>query len=150
MNKEEICDLAIERGIRYNPETGQTFGVKGKELKPNTIGYIPIRIHFNKKYHSIYAHHFAFYITYGYIVKYIDHINANPSDNRISNLREITLQQNQWNRPTAKGYNWDKVKNKWAAKIVLNQKNIFLGYFDIEAKAREAYLNAKAKYHIIK
>lgn len=79
---------------------------------------------------------------------YIDHINHIKHDNRVENLRVVSNQQNQFNR-IAKGYSWDKKKQKWKATIVLNQKEIYLGMFIKEEDARNAYLKAKEQYHII-
>ena len=78
----------------------------------------------------------------------IDHIDRNPLDNRIENLRILTQQQNTWNRG-AKGYHWDKENNKWVARIKFNKKTIYLGRFIEEADAAQAYLTAKEKYHIM-
>jgi hypothetical protein len=79
----------------------------------------------------------------------IDHINNDRIDNRVKNLRITTNQGNQHNQTKAKGYYWDKQSNKWRAKICLNRKNIHLGLYATEAEARQAYLTAKDKYHIL-
>lgn len=79
----------------------------------------------------------------------IDHINNTPLDNRVANLRITTHQGNQQNRPKAKGYTWCKRTKKWNALIGLNGKKHFLGYYDTEEEAHQAYLRAKEKYHII-
>ena len=79
----------------------------------------------------------------------IDHIDRNPLDNRIENLRILTQQQNMWNRANTKGYHWDKENNKWVARIKFNKKTIYLGRFTEEADAAQAYLTAKEKYHIM-
>ena len=77
----------------------------------------------------------------------IDHINGNSLDNRITNLRKATNKQNACNQKGAKGYCFDKHKKKWKAVIALNGKRKFLGNFDTEHQAREAYLRAKEKLH---
>jgi hypothetical protein len=79
----------------------------------------------------------------------VDHINGNRLDNRRCNLRIVTNQQNQWNQTRAKGYSWHRNKNKWQARIVKNKKTIYLGLFDNEQEARQAYLEAKEIYHMI-
>jgi hypothetical protein len=79
----------------------------------------------------------------------LDHINGIRNDNRIENLRSVTRSQNQWNRLTAKGYYWDKSKNKYKAHIKFNDKRKFLGLFETEEEARNAYLAAKQIYHVI-
>lgn len=79
----------------------------------------------------------------------IDHIDANRLNNSVDNLRIVTNQENHFNQPTAKGYYFHKSHNKFLAKIKLDGKTIFLGYFDKEEDAKQAYLNAKPIYHII-
>ena len=79
----------------------------------------------------------------------IDHINGTTDDNCITNLRNVTNQQNQWNRTKAKGYYWCENSNKWHAQIRLTGKKVHLGHFNLEADARNAYLEAKKIYHII-
>jgi hypothetical protein len=77
-----------------------------------------------------------------------DHIDMKPLNCSRSNLREVTIQQNSMNT-RARGYYWSKALNKWRAYIKVNGKQIHLGYFDLEADARAAYLAAKAIYHKI-
>jgi hypothetical protein len=79
----------------------------------------------------------------------IDHIDGDKLNNNIENLRNVTHQQNQWNRTKAKGYTFCKTNNKWKASICVNGKSKHIGYFDTEADAREAYLNVKHIYHPI-
>ena len=78
-----------------------------------------------------------------------DHINRITLDNRRHNLRIVTYQQNAFNRKNVKGCGWDKKKKKYRAYIVINNKQIHLGYYGTEAEAREKYLEAKKKYHLI-
>ena len=79
----------------------------------------------------------------------IDHINHTRDDNSIENLRVVTNQQNHFNRSGVKGYTWDKKRNKWQASIGLNGKNEYLGLFEKEEDARAAYLEAKARLHVM-
>jgi hypothetical protein len=151
MTREEKCELAIERGVTYNPETGVVTGASGKEItRKHKEGYIIIALRINNnKVHNLLAHQFAWYWVNKECVEQIDHINRIRDDNRICNLRSVTHQQNQMNRTTTKGYTWDKRVNKWLARIKLNYKSIHLGYFKTEEDARDAYITAKDKYHII-
>ena len=66
--------------------------------------------------------------------KEVDHINHNPLDNRKSNLRLVTRQQNHFNEKIRKnntsGYKgvcWNKDRNKWMAYIHLDGKFKHLG-----------------------
>jgi len=79
----------------------------------------------------------------------IDHIDGNKLNNAFDNLRVVSNQGNQFNRPTAKGYSWNKARGKWEAQIRINKKNKHLGCYDTEEAARAAYLAAKEKYHVI-
>ena len=121
----------------------------GKTSKPLNNGYISIGLELNEKTYRIQGHQFAWYYIHKECVNEIDHINGVRTDNRISNLRVVTRQQNQWNRKTAKGYSWFKALNKWRADICINSKLIYLGLFNTEQEARNAYLAAKEIYHKI-
>jgi len=79
----------------------------------------------------------------------IDHKNHITKDSTDGNLRVVTTQQNHFNRSGVKGYTWDKANNKWCAQIKLNRKVIHLGRFVKEEDAAAAYLEAKARLHII-
>jgi uncharacterized secreted protein with C-terminal beta-propeller domain len=79
----------------------------------------------------------------------VDHINGVKHDNRLENLRLVTHQQNNFNNHMAKGYSWNKRDHNWNAHIGIDGKQYNLGYFDSEERAREAYLEAKTRLHII-
>lgn len=80
--------------------------------------------------------------------KFTDHADNDGLNNRKYNLRFLTNQQNQMNRPKRhknctskyKGVHWDKCHNKWIAKF----HRQFIGYFNNETDAAIAY-NEKAK-----
>ncbi len=145
MTRKERCELAIQLGYTYNPENGKIYGIYGKEIKGKyNAGYIVIN---NSKF-NLYGHQFGWYWVNKEIVEQIDHINGIRDDNRIINLRSVTHQQNMFNTK-AKGYSWHKTSNKWQSQIYLNNKKIYLGLFETEDEAREAYITAKQKLHVI-
>ena len=83
----------------------------------------------------------------------VDHINHDKSDNRKSNLRLVTTQQNTMNHGVSTkntsgftGVSFDKDKMKWVASITVNYKNIFLGYFSNIEDAKRARQRAENKY----
>ena len=77
----------------------------------------------------------------------IDHINGDRSDNRIENLRVATPSENQHNQKSVKGFYFHKRDKKFIARIKADGKQIHIGHYETEELAREAYLEAKAKYH---
>ena len=76
----------------------------------------------------------------------VDHKDHNGLNNRRSNLRLCTQQQNIYNRrPQSggssrhKGVHWDKKFNQYRAKICHKSKQYHLGRFDNEDDAGRAY-----------
>lgn len=159
-NRLEKIRFIIEKGYTANIETGEVFGPKGKLItRKHTKGYIRIGFWYNGKMINIFAHQFIYYLATG-IVDYgkgfsLDHNNRVKDDNRISNLsiESDSIQQrnrDKFFKKNARGYYWDKRVNKWRARIWVDGKQIYLGLFIQEEDARNAYLAAKEKYHIIK
>jgi len=82
-----------------------------------------------------------------------DHIDGNGLNNRRSNLRPCSHQQNAFNakiyRKTSsefRGVSWRKGTDKWAAYIKFNGQQIHLGFFADEVDAARAYNGAAMKY----
>lgn len=75
----------------------------------------------------------------------IDHIDGNPSNNRLKNLRDVSHSTNLQNRKSATTKNKTgflgvvKRKNKFAAHVHRNGKQIYLGLFDTAELAHQAY-----------
>ncbi len=83
----------------------------------------------------------------------VDHINGNTLDNRRSNLRLCTNQQNQFNcyaknnRTGYKGVSWlptIRGSKHYRSQVMVNGKYVYLGYFKTALEAAKAY-DAKAK-----
>ena len=144
MTRLEKIELAIAKGYTADFITGKVFGVKGKEIRAkHSAGYIKIRICLDKKKHDLLAHQFIWYLYCGKIEERLDHINEIRDDNRIINLRVLTNSDNTANTSKSKGYCWHKGKKKWMTRIGVRRKKIYLGLFNTEAEAKEAYLTAK-------
>jgi hypothetical protein len=81
------------------------------------------------------------------INKVVDHINHNKLDNRTSNLRICSNQENCTNREKQHGITFNKEKQKWQAKIHPNYTDVFLGYFDNYDDALIARKAAEKEYY---
>ena len=151
MTELEKCQLAKEKGFSYCPVSGEIKGVYGKVItKKDRDGYIECQVYYAIKPFFIRGHRLAWFLHYGALpINQVDHIDGNKINNKIENLRDVTNQQNQFNRTTAKGYYFDKRTNKFKAAIQINQKVKHLGLFNTEQEARNAYLKAKETYHVI-
>jgi hypothetical protein len=149
MTRLERCVLAKEKGYTYDAETGKIFGMYGKELTgKDTNGYGILRLYPKDNINfQIKLHHFAWYVIYGNVdFIELDHIDGNIINNKISNLRIATRQLQNRNKKSTNGYFWDKSRNKWLARIFIDRKAIYLGRFDTEEEARNAYLEGKDTY----
>jgi hypothetical protein len=98
------------------------------------------------------GHRLAWLYVYGkYPKNNIDHINRDRSDNRITNLRDVTSSQNNRRRLVSKnsqsGYKGVR-KNKncstWSARIKKDKVEFHLGCFKTKEDAAVAY-NKKAE-----
>lgn len=84
----------------------------------------------------------------------VDHINHDKLDNRKSNLRLVTNQQNRFNsnKPNSaktskyKGVSWRKYVQLWIASIRFNGKDEIIGRFKSEDTAAVAYNVYAKKY----
>lgn len=85
----------------------------------------------------------------------VDHIDCNPSNNAISNLRLATSSQQKQNkkaqsnnRSGLKGamYHAAHKGKKWRSQIKVGDKVVFLGYFHTAREAHEAYARAASDY----
>ena len=143
--------------IRHHCRGKETIAETWKEVKfsKHLGGYLTCSINLNGKprrflkHRLVYfAHHQEWDIFDTSTDNYIDHFSRVKTDNSKENLRKLTDQENHFNTD-AKGYCWDKSRNKWLAYIQLDYKFINLGRFEKEEDARKAYVDAKKKYHII-
>jgi hypothetical protein len=154
ITQEELKEL-----LNYNPETGiftwkvsparQVFfgDIAGTKRKD---GYIQIKV----KNELILSHRLAWIYMYGYLPKYIDHINGQRDDNRIINIREVSNQQNSLNSKISKnntsgikGVYWDKSRNKWVARLFVNGQCKFFKRFDDIDLAKLVIEEVRIKYH---
>ncbi|WBK39696.1 HNH endonuclease [Xanthomonas phage L522] len=116
----------------------------------NNRGYLQVQV-YGKLYKS---HRLAWLLHTGkWPSQHIDHINGRKTDNRIENLRECTHAENHQNRGKNKNNTTGVLgvcleKNgKWRARICVDGKDIFLGYFETLEAAAAARAEAKKRLH---
>ncbi len=148
---KQVSDL-----LSYHPATGTlkwNFPRTKKEVrKVGSYQHGRLRVGlFGQTYH---AHRICWFLYYGVEpVFMIDHVNGDPSDNRIENLREATVYNNQHNKGRQKnnvsgfkGVCWNSDSRKWQAGIKVQRKSIHLGLFNTPEQAHAAYAEAARKY----
>jgi hypothetical protein len=115
----------------------------------NSHGYGKIII--NKKEYLI--HRIVFFFHYGYMPKIIDHIDGNPLNNSIENLREATDLTNQYNRKKGvnntsgcKNVSWNAKGKTWQVHVGHNKK-VFCCYVKDFELAEFVAQEARAKFH---
>lgn len=91
---------------------------------------------------------------HGNLPKEIDHIDGDPSNNKIENLRPASRCENMrntkipvTNKSGYKGVSWHRHSNKWIATITVENKQIYLGLFDCIEQAHQAYCKASKEKH---
>jgi len=156
------ADVLRER-LDYNPETGELSWKKHRH--PKRVGTIAT-CKTREGYHCLkinreryYAHRVIWRLHTGENLPegmVIDHINHDPSDNRISNLRLVTLSENTYNTTqnnvlnpdtSLKGINQTE-GNRWKVQIRHGGKTLYLGTYDtlpeaIAARTGGEYLLAR-------
>lgn len=154
------CDMLTQQRLKelvsYDPNTGimKWRNVSINRVKPFTeighttkSGYIRCSID-SKKYM---VHLLAWLYMYGKFPEHmLDHVNRNRSDNRISNLRQATVKQNNenlcqrgHNTSGHRGVTWHKSAKKWMASVTHNKKQIYLGLFNDVLEAAKAAENKR-------
>lgn len=116
----------------------------------NTLGYLVVSIK-NKTY---LVHRLIYWMSYGYLPKYIDHIDGNQLNNSIENLREATNQENLFNQKLRsnsvsgiKNVRWDKRLKKWCVRFTVNYKAKHIGVYSSLDKAIQVAEETRAKLH---
>lgn len=105
----------------------------------------------------VFAHRAAWAIYHGqWPASEIDHIDGNPSNNAITNLRAVTHKENgrntkkpSHNKSGVVGVHWSVGRRKWIAQIGARNNHKFLGHFDRreDAIAARAAAELSLGYH---
>lgn len=152
---------ALRAALSYDPESGLIVWIKppSNRVSPGDIaGAVGtrryLRIGFGGKDYQ--AHRVAWALHHGkWPDAVIDHIDGETTNNRIANLRDVSMKLNMQNRRTATkgsisgllGARWHRHSRLWHAVIKTSGKVTSLGYHKTPEAAHAAYLEAKRRLH---
>jgi hypothetical protein len=160
MGKLKPSRAQLAERLNYDRETGLFTWKKSPTPRiavgtaagsTNEKGYIVI-VHMGQ---ILMAHRIAWLFAHGEWPKGdIDHINGNPADNRLCNLRDVTRSVNQQNLKRARRDNGTgllgvkRARNgSFEARINVQGRYVHLGTFLTAGEAHQAYLTAKRTNH---
>lgn len=154
-----LTQARLKEVLRYEPESGNFFWIEKYSQRKigvqagwtGSYGYRRIALSGT----DYQAHRLAWLYVYGKPPNgQIDHINHDTSDNRISNLRDVSPKNNQRNRTIGRnnssgviGVCWRKSRNKWRALVMVDREQICLGHFEDFFEACCARMSANMKYN---
>lgn len=154
--------IALQRlreRLHYDPETGR-FTWLVWTVNHVKAGDIAGSLHVSGRWQvrvdgRVYkAHRLAWFWTYGEWPKgQIDHIDGNPLNNRLGNLRDVSVSVNQQNMKRAKSNNKTGFLGvcpegvRFKASITINRRQIYIGTFSTPELAHMAYLDVKRALH---
>lgn len=156
-----LTQQVLLENFRYDETTGNLYWKVKRAYttdlsKPisskDSHGYIRVLTKLSGKAKNYAVHRLIWKMLYGVDPISIDHIDGNRTNNKISNLREATHQQNMMNRKKRcdsknKYKGIYKVKNRWVAEIWFMNKRYYLGSFKTDQEAGFAYEEASKKLH---
>lgn len=152
----------LRRLFHYDPETG-VFTRKYTGTRSSAVaggvhrcagGKLYQSINIDGRFHK--AHRLAWLYVHGvWPVGVIDHIDGDGQNNRLANLRDVSVAVNTQNLRAARrdtlsgllGVSWNSRKKAWSAYINVENERKYLGYFDDPEEAHQAYLEAKRRLH---
>ncbi|NTA16041.1 HNH endonuclease [Agrobacterium tumefaciens] len=165
-----VCRLTqeeVRRSFDYDPTTGilswrerddvgKSWNVRfaGKPAGAKTKdGYLRVKLNGVR----LLVHQMIWLFVFGYVPDEIDHQNQRKSDNRLSNIREVsrlenarnhTMQANNTSGHT--GVYWDKGRGLWRAFVCVGKRQKHLGHFvDFnEAIAARLAANDNLNFHV--
>lgn len=155
----EITQEMVRRLFNYDPLTGRLTWATAPSNRHRRFvgldaqskdkdGYLKVNVggRTYRVHRLVWMHQFG-----RWPIDQIDHINHDPADNRLENLREADTYQNMHNKRRAKnnrsgivGVSWDTRVGKWTAHATIKKKSYNFGRFDSIEEASEVRRRAVA------
>jgi hypothetical protein len=159
LNTDRITQERLKELLHYDPDSGSfTWLVDrglncNKGLEAGTKNRLYKNIKVDSRQYP--AHRLAWLYCFGqYPSDFLDHIDGDPTNNRISNLREVSRLENNTNKGRYsrgssgyKGVSYAKLQRKWKAQIQAKGEKIYLGLFNCPREAAHAYNVAAVQLH---
>jgi hypothetical protein len=139
-------------GLYWRIKCGRGVSVKHPGDKvvtaPDSLGYCYVT--WKRKHYAV--HRVVFLLAHGWLPDCVDHIDGNPSNNCVENLRPATRLQNQHNRrinvKTKTGVkNVSPHQGKWQVRFSIKGKTVHIGCFDDMELAELVAVEARHKLH---
>ena len=100
-----------------------------------------------------YAHRVIWALVHGEWPKYVDHIDGNKLNNRLSNLRSVdaatsarNMPRLRTNRSGVSGVSYSERRRKWHAYIQVNRRKHHVGFFENFSEAGSARQSAQIRF----
>ena len=130
---EDLKDYEKLYKINKNGEIWSCYYNKILSLSTDRDGYSRFNLNKDNKQKSVFTHRIVAkqFIPNPDNLPVVDHIDRNRLNNNITNLRWVSLRQNQLNKKNNNKYPyiyWSNSKNKYRIKIVIKRKNVYNSY----------------------
>jgi len=139
-----MLEEELRRRYTYCPDTGVVLNRKGHEMR---------RIFCMGVYLKVYR--LAWFLHYGtFPKKCIDHIDGNPENNKIANLRDVDHATNNRNRSLRvdnslglTGVHWDANASKWVCQVYAGSVRKFKRFYTLLDAASYRLTHIAGEYH---